>query len=549
MSKFTASSLPFYNPSAPAEQPSPTQSQILEASLSRQKKELEFLTSSRNSSRSISATEANEKDREIRALQRRLKETEEELMSSTQIINRQQATIKSQSDTIQNSPSKLNLTPERQDEFKGYSAPHAAVTAPPRFDTAGVMSAPRLPQAPSQIFRERTPTNQYPTTPFTGTGSYYGQAHHGALSLNRYGSPETPTQYYDQGHGTFNNTGRPTHPTSYQAGTQHQTSGESNRQVQSYASSNHLSASSQSSFHNILSPAVQAPAFPATSLALVPTSTVGQDLGFTARFGKVFHMAERYSFAHVNFPSTARDGMLPTSIKEKLQEVAGFRMAGPLMSNGQTRYYVVAGIINNWLEKHVLNRSAFCGFDGRFDFNVKNASDQIYQCKSRSIRPLIPTDEYVATPTLVRTLLLSQIAAEYNLVRQKTGFKAFFYQRCRDRGNDLWAIIKPMMHVKTSKDWDDMMLLMIEAHNLSLDMHCGAYEWRLAHCKVGDTFRQETMVNKDAFMRQTPGQLEAGRAMVKLGVSPLVDLRHYKAVQVEACNVQKAMVLTKWRYM
>jgi hypothetical protein len=104
-----------------------------------------------------------------------------------------------------------------------------------------------------------------------------------------------------------------------------------------------------------------------------------------------------------------------------------------------------------------------------------------------------------------------------------------------------------MMHRKTSKDWEDMMSLMVEAHNLAGMMLSGPYEWSFTFHDVGAPFQENMMINKDPFLRDfEPAGLETRGAVVRLGVSPLVGFRTYKNAVLEANNVNKAFVLTKW---
>lgn len=155
---------------------------------------------------------------------------------------------------------------------------------------------------------------------------------------------------------------------------------------------------------------------------------------------------------------------------------------------------------------------------------------------------------FTATPHPVRGQLLNQICEEVGGLKNGAMFEVFFYKICKDRGNDLWAVLKPMMHQKTSKDWEDLMLLMIEAHNIAGAMLGGPYEWRFDFNNPTDVFRQRTMTCKDPFMKSIgPEEKETRGAVVRLGVSPLVGFRTYKKTSgMEASNVLSASVLTKW---
>lgn len=152
-----------------------------------------------------------------------------------------------------------------------------------------------------------------------------------------------------------------------------------------------------------------------------------------------------------------------------------------------------------------------------------------------------------ATPDPLRGQYLAEISQEINSLKRHGTFRNYFDKLCRDRGNDLWGIVKPLMHQKTSQDWNDLHNLMVEAHNLALFMQNGPYEWSLNFYNVNDPFIPETMINKDPFMKQPPYELQQGGAVVRLGVSPLIGFRTYKAASgVEANNVYSGMVLTKW---
>lgn len=92
-----------------------------------------------------------------------------------------------------------------------------------------------------------------------------------------------------------------------------------------------------------------------------------------------------------------------------------------------------------------------------------------------------------------------------------------------------------------------MMSLMVEAHNLAGMMLGGPYEWSFTFHEVGALFQPNMMINKDPFLRGfMDADLERQGAVVRLGVSPLVGFRIYKQAALEASNVNKAFVLTKW---
>ena len=88
---------------------------------------------------------------------------------------------------------------------------------------------------------------------------------------------------------------------------------------------------------------------------------------------------------------------------------------------------------------------------------------------------------------------------------------------------------------------------MVEAHKLAGMMLSGPYEWSFTFHDVGTPFKHNIMVNKDPFLRiPTPVELEERGAVTRLGVSPIVGFRAYVNGEMEASNVARAFVLTKW---
>ena len=121
---------------------------------------------------------------------------------------------------------------------------------------------------------------------------------------------------------------------------------------------------------------------PTMPTEVTKVTNTAQDQDFPAKFTAIFNMSERFAYSHINFPSSARDGMMSSYIKSKLSLVAG-NSAGHLMSNGQTRYHIVTRIMNEWISKHVLKRSCFGGFDKQADANIERLANLIYQCRFR----------------------------------------------------------------------------------------------------------------------------------------------------------------------
>lgn len=128
------------------------------------------------------------------------------------------------------------------------------------------------------------------------------------------------------------------------------------------------------------------------------------------------------------------------------------------------------------------------------------------------------------------------------------GFKEWFQQLCRNKGNELWKLVKPMMHQKTTNDWNDMYALMYGCHKLAVEMILSGKEFTFESVDIQARFNPGNMINKEGTMMGISGEDLARRgAVVKLGITPKILARSYSSTgTTNAGLIYPATVLTKW---
>ena len=365
---------------SPTPQPSsvrepPPSHRTMEMRVSQNQAELQQAISARQSNRSMSVNDRDDLERRYQQLQRKQVELEQELAKC-------KVTIKTQSDIIQKPQSGHKPFPQPPFENRNaypMSGPYQTPIPPPRFDPSGTVAAAQntLRQSNSYVDMQHSKLNY-------GSRSTPGPAKV-AYNINPSQTNPCPASLPGTlGYGLTTEQRAQPLPSIYNANQPHDT-----YQVQTQASKNSYrpgysqqspdqpSYSSQSSYPTI--PQQQAPEIaPPMSGTMVRVTNTAQNLGFSAKFDALFTMSERYAFAHINFPSSAKDAMLSSYIKGKLELVAG-NSAGNLMSNGQTRYYIIARVINQWISKHVLIRTCFSGLDDEIDAKIEMHANCIYQ--------------------------------------------------------------------------------------------------------------------------------------------------------------------------
>ena len=132
-------------------------------------------------------------------------------------------------------------------------------------------------------------------------------------------------------------------------------------------------------------------------------------------------------------------------------------------------------------------------------------------------------------------------------MRYNHNFQFFVDNIARKRGNELWDILKPMMHQKTSRDWEDLYDLMLKGYELAEMMHSGSEEYKFEFPATHTPFRKATMEPREQFQTvYTPDQLEQMGAAVRLGYTPLITARTSTAAgHVSSTQILKAFILLK----
>lgn len=96
-------------------------------------------------------------------------------------------------------------------------------------------------------------------------------------------------------------------------------------------------------------------------------------------FGKLFHLAERYAYSHMNFPSSAKDSLLPPNLKDRLMKAATPQSAHQIGSTGSTRLFLMTKIILQWIVKHIFKSTLFTSFDLEADSRIVAFKDVLYK--------------------------------------------------------------------------------------------------------------------------------------------------------------------------
>ncbi|KAJ9616835.1 hypothetical protein H2200_000555 [Cladophialophora chaetospira] len=467
--------------------------------------------------------EMSHKNEEIAQLRETLRQTEAHMNELRELVEKQKATIKHQSDQIAH-PKQHYPTPSAI-RYGQNDMPQLPPPPPPIFNQGALTNTPHNRPGPARPATQPIHQRQ-DSSPFGPPHSQQPARQHQvsqsqptpfrqSRNVNEFGSPEALTQ-------SFANMAVAKTPT-----------GPSNR-------SNPTSGSWSRPPTRGSTPGAPrpppAPTFnPANGMALIRTSGTGNAATITPameivmKFAEVLTMAERYGYNHVNTPSTHGDESLSPDIKTMLLSAASHNTAFRFMQTPYTRYMLVFKIIVQFLLQRILRQDAFVGFDRQIDDNMKGYRSQIFG----------------STPGPIKRQLLTAIANEFKRVQSRPDFRDGLNRLAQQRADEMWPTLEKLMHLQTERPYEDLCDLMLKAYELAEMMACGIEEYRYVWANIGDRFRKDTMEPRDPYPNILPAEeLERRGHTVKLGVTPLITSRTTSANgDVEEAQILKAFVL------
>ena len=368
------------------------------------------------------------KDQEIHQLRQALQHSQSELAEKELRLSQAKDTIKHQSDAIQNPRGTSRFTtPHHSDENKPLLTGHSSSRAPPpRFDLSGTISQPRHPQvnqhgynqvlpqtlpkhcqqslrplsSNSTIHPPSSPLPSQPNLNFYEPGLFQPQSVYQNTNFTHPAQSQrakkpthqpyttggsTTTEPYPSNSSLYRDRSKPSHIPHMNS--QSSTNSSTPNPIQRRANPQGNYSGPRSYQTSRVSSQPEQPVAspnPQISMALVRVAEPSYDPGFAAKFQTLFTMADRYAFAHVNFPSSTKDSWLNSSIKDRLTKASLPVSPYSFMSNAQTRYLMVAKILNGWICKHILKATSFKGFDKEADARIDHNRNQIYASKSSS---------------------------------------------------------------------------------------------------------------------------------------------------------------------
>ena len=230
------------------------------------------------------------------------------------------------------------------------------------------------------------------------------------------------------------------------------------------------------------------------------------------QFEALFNAVQTFAHTFANFPRTQNLANLPGNLRNNLLQAAGTNGAFPMLSNPNTRYFLVARMIYDWMCYKVFLPEAFSGLNEGFDRSV---------AVSRS--KLISNTTIEGT----RSVYLQDIASEYKKLQKVDQYGNFMANRSHTRAMELVEAIRPLKDQgKDPHDFNALLGVVRQAYRVAEKMFTDAAEYHFGFPNVNQNFRDVDMRNFDEnFSHMHPQAAMARGCVVKLAITPQVIRR------------------------
>lgn len=522
---------------------------------SKTKSDLDEALSQRSQTPMLSTKQLQLKDSEIEELRRQLDFLKAQIQRQEQVLQNQSIRIQQQAETIHvhsqemSKPrvDKMSTTPFRGYSGSGDNDPNPMRVPPPMYSQA-VPSATgqgsyqtKWGTIVSDQPQNRRPSQPTPvaTFPSNSTNSIQSprQKRGNVYAANDQGSPIPVSQMNNLSIRPRGDTG-----SNIFATPSHLAQGQLGPRI-----SNHTPSTSTSPGQGLLPPAPpQSPVRPDSAAskarstrsgalipALIPYLLTPKDDSIVQQWKRLFDMAIKFAYDHVNVPSNQWDSKLPQGLKNRLMAAATKTTAARLLSTQNTRFFLVARIILEWIDRFVFKEDSFAGLDPQTDHAIKTTRSKIFS----------------DTPAPIKFVFLRDIATSSQKLRNHANYQDFLNTRSHERATQLWNFIRPLKFAQTDGDWEDMHNLMQEAHKVAELQLCDVAEYRFFFNNANDSFNSVTMINMDdQFGYMSDDEVMARKGAVRLSVVPQVMSRITSAEgQGNTRVLLKAGVLVKFK--
>lgn len=112
---------------------------------------------------------------------------------------------------------------------------------------------------------------------------------------------------------------------------------------------------------------------------------MSKDTDYMGRLQYIFNLSEAWVRNYASIPNVSRDSKLSSSFMKSVTSLAGPNNAVAILSNIQTRRFLVTAYINRTFTRKIFNVTALTGFDKDVDHTLEATWAHVTGSKSHTL--------------------------------------------------------------------------------------------------------------------------------------------------------------------
>ncbi|MCJ1336651.1 hypothetical protein MMC09_001929 [Bachmanniomyces sp. S44760] len=267
--------------------------------------------------------------------------------------------------------------------------------------------------------------------------------------------------------------------------------------------------------------------------ALTVQSGEIDDFSVGTELSRLFKMSEDWARNYANAPSSADPVQLPSSLLTLLNGFCNNHSTMAILSTGNTRFFLVTRVINNYLNEEVLKIKVLRGRSG--------PDEDMLKAIRKHIQPGMPDHS--------KRGAMQASADTVKCMQGKPGFNDWLDSKARTMSASLHGILGPLLPPTIDQASTDLVYLVTHAFRISVKMHMRPMIYDISFPKVNQHayFNPSTMLNRDPMITDDPLSIQRKQYRVRLVVSPIVVITDLLTPVLNPKTVHHAEVLlTKW---
>lgn len=256
-------------------------------------------------------------------------------------------------------------------------------------------------------------------------------------------------------------------------------------------------------------------------------------INWIEEFSEFFDLTLTFCRNFGNVPDNTRDNALPGPLLSELQRLSHPASTRGLLSSNDTRYYLVASLLNHAVCGDIFRSSLVKGY-------TPDSDSKLSQIRG-SIKPGLKVSTKRGLVKAAADILVE--------MRKIPHFQQWIERQLGTKASIMWDRIEDLLAPDVDKEdaFDSLNHVFTEAYRIGLMMYSVPFHWTIDFPAIADNsyFDPTTMINYDVQFPGDPVSLRQQHLRIRLGMTPTIFALNYMEEAIMPRTVHFAQVLLR----